>query len=136
MSPEARLKDFVAAFGQQGARAAAIFTDPAVMKNLLALTEGLKSAKSPEELRRQYGQSPLVQFHQAEETFMTALMKLGETVLPAVNVGLMGLTGMLMKISDVLGWAKANPGSAAASTAGPTDGIGTRARARSTRRGR
>jgi hypothetical protein len=91
MSPEERMRDFVAGFGQQGARGAAIFTDPAVMTNLLGLTAGLRSAATPDQLKKQYSNSPTVKFDKELAEIMKSLTTLGEDILPAVNVGIKGL---------------------------------------------
>jgi hypothetical protein len=102
MTPEARMKDFVAAFGQEGARAASIFTDPAVMKNLAGLAEGLKTAPTPEALKSQYGYSPKVQYDKATAEFGVALRELGDLVLPEVTSGLKAFTYGMKALSAIL----------------------------------
>jgi hypothetical protein len=102
MSPEERMRDFVAGFGQQGARGAAIFTDPAVMKNILGLTAGLRSAPTPDALMKQYGNSPLVQFNQASEQMMKTLATLGETVMPAATTAINAFSGAVQGITWLL----------------------------------
>jgi hypothetical protein len=108
MAPEKRMQDFIAAFGEQGARAATIFTDPAVMKNLAALAEGLKGAPTPKQLADQYGNSPQVKFDKAMQDFMETLTKLGEIVLPVVTFSLQGWLKTLQLASDLIseGWRK------------------------------
>jgi hypothetical protein len=122
MSPEEKMRNFVAGFGQQGARGAAIFTDPAVMNNLMGLAKGLGSAATPDALKGQYANSPLVQFNQAEAEFMKTLTTLGEQVMPEVTsaiklftlplkaiVGLINTMDWLAKgaaggVRELLGW--------------------------------
>lgn len=109
MSPEERMRDFVAGFGQQGARAAAIYTDPAVMKNVMGLATGLRGARSPAELQREYSNSPMVQFDKATQEFMKALTQLGENVMPevtgAINVFTLALKAInaVLQVPDYLG---------------------------------
>jgi hypothetical protein len=102
MSPPQRMSAYVAAFGQQGARAASIYTDPAVMKNLLGLTQGLRGAPTPEALRGQYANSPLVQFHQAESDLSKAFTQLGEALMPEATIALKGFSVVVEGIAKIL----------------------------------
>jgi len=102
MTPEQRMQDFMAAFGQQGARAAAIFTDPAVMKNIGALAEGLKAAATPAALKGQYSNSPQVQFDKAWAGLQKALTDLGETVMPEATGGIKLFTYALEGIDALI----------------------------------
>jgi hypothetical protein len=102
MTPEGRMKDFVAAFGQEGARAAAIFTDPAVMKNLAALAEGLKNAPGTAALKAQYGNSPQVQFDKAWAELQKAMTHLGEDLMPEVTSAVKAFTFAMKALDAVL----------------------------------
>jgi len=103
LSQETRLKDFVAAFGQQGARAAAIFSDPAVMKNIHATAEGLKTAQTPAQLQDALGNSPLVKWNKLEAQLNKDLTELGNTVMPEVLSVIEGITSFFRYLSRIGG---------------------------------
>jgi hypothetical protein len=102
MDPQARLRNFVAAFGQQGARAAAIFTDPAAMRNLMALAEGLRNAPTPDQINASAANSPRVQFHRGMSELDKALTQLGEALMPATTSGIKLLTDAIVVLTPPL----------------------------------
>lgn len=104
MSPEERTRTFVAAFGQQGSGAASLYSDPTIMANVFALAKGLSTAKSPDELKKQYSNSPQVQFDQAVGQLMKTLTILGERVMPDVTEALKMLNFTLRAVSGLLKW--------------------------------
>lgn len=97
---EQKLKLFMHAFGLQGAREAAIMTDPAVLKNLMGLATSMRTAPSAEENRAEYAESPLFKFHKAESEFSIALTHLGETVMPAATLAI----NLFSKAAEGLAW--------------------------------
>jgi hypothetical protein len=103
MPAEQRMRNVVAAFGQQGGRGAAIYSDPAALKNIAALAAGIGGGKTPEQLKAAYGNSPKVQFDKAVENFGLVLRDLGDAVLPEVTSGLkvftLGMKALVAVIS-------------------------------------
>jgi hypothetical protein len=97
-----RMRDVVAAFGQQGGRGAAIYSDPAALKNIAALAAGISSGRTPDQLRGEYGNSPQVQFNQAVENMNKVLRELGDAVLPEVTSGIKLFTFGMKALAAVI----------------------------------
>ena len=126
MTAAQRMAAYVAAFGQQGARAASIYTDPAVMKNLLGLTQGLRTAPTPEALRAQYANSPKVQFDRAIQDFNKAMTQLGEAIMPEVTTAIKAFSYVLKGIAAFFSlpeWLGAKAASGVNWLAGNSPGI-------------
>ena len=98
LSPRDRISAERAAFGQQGARGASIFTDKAVLKNILDLVGEFKNSPDITALHNAYQKSPLTQLQQQEQQFNTQLTKLGEEILP---LAIDALRGFRMAIEGV-----------------------------------
>lgn len=98
MSKQQRMADFRAAFGIQGARAASIYTDDTVIKNINDLITELTTSPSISTLQSAYSKSPLTQLQRQEQQFNTQLTKLGEHILP---VAIDALRGFVMAIEGI-----------------------------------
>lgn len=90
-----RLSDLSAAFGEQGSKAATIWTDPAVLKNLEGLFENLKNAPSIASLREQSLNSPRQQLKVEVQDFNIELGKLGGEILPVAITALRGFDALI-----------------------------------------
>lgn len=101
LSPRERIVAERAAFGQQGARGASIFTDKAVLKNIVDLVAAFKNAPSVSALHKAYQQSPLTQLQQQEQAFNTQLTKLGEHILPLATDAVRGFVMAIEGISVI-----------------------------------
>ncbi len=98
MTPAKRMAAMQNAFGMQGSREAALLSDPAALGNLLHLYGNIEGARTPEELKRAYGESPKMKWEKAAADFNLQLANLGEKVLPAFTGAVVVATDVLKKL--------------------------------------
>lgn len=104
LTPRQRMSAYRAAFGMQGARAASIYTDDTVLRNIAALIGDLKNAPTIAALLNAYSKSPLTQLQQQEQEFNKSLTQLGELILPTAIKAIRGFTMAIQGIPIVWNW--------------------------------
>jgi len=87
LNPSQTLKEFSAAFQQNGARLAGLFSDPIVGTRLKAIADAMKAMPDLGAQQRRYNQSASGQFNQAGKNFDSAMTQLGILWLPIATAG-------------------------------------------------